>query len=285
MSEMELRKLLDERKAKHGDFSDHARITRDLKRIVAGELTLRSVRCQGGITPVMEEAIDMIQHKIGRILAGDPSEADHWDDIAGYATLVADRVRGRKQEPSANERSVPRADAVPSCGPLTAEEMAAERVKARQPAAGYDPTVIAKLSSNAEKLTILPEDTSQASITIPLGQPITPELMEEIWKFNSSTASDEWQPVPADGLFFSLGEIGVRKPSEPAEPGPKKRRGKRVRRLAKRLLWQISKFEEGCSHTFVEVGGSGRPEDCPECVRGLIDAMTRELIKAKGDRP
>jgi hypothetical protein len=38
------------------------------------------------------EALDMIAHKIGRILAGDPNHADHWDDIAGYARLVARRV-------------------------------------------------------------------------------------------------------------------------------------------------------------------------------------------------
>jgi hypothetical protein len=39
------------------------------------------------------ETLDMIAHKIGRILAGDPNVEDHWKDIAGYATLSADRVR------------------------------------------------------------------------------------------------------------------------------------------------------------------------------------------------
>jgi hypothetical protein len=32
-----------------------------------------------------------VAHKIGRILAGNPSFRDHWADIAGYAKLVADR--------------------------------------------------------------------------------------------------------------------------------------------------------------------------------------------------
>jgi hypothetical protein len=36
--------------------------------------------------------LEMIAHKIGRVLAGDPNHADHWDDIAGYARLVARRV-------------------------------------------------------------------------------------------------------------------------------------------------------------------------------------------------
>jgi hypothetical protein len=35
----------------------------------------------------------MIAHKIGRIINGDPDYIDSWDDIAGYAKLVADRLR------------------------------------------------------------------------------------------------------------------------------------------------------------------------------------------------
>jgi hypothetical protein len=35
----------------------------------------------------------MILNKVSRILAGDPGHVDHWDDIAGYATLVADILR------------------------------------------------------------------------------------------------------------------------------------------------------------------------------------------------
>jgi len=35
------------------------------------------------------EALEMICVKMARILAGDPDHADHWDDIAGYARLVA----------------------------------------------------------------------------------------------------------------------------------------------------------------------------------------------------
>ena len=32
------------------------------------------------------EALDMIAHKIGRILSGgDPHDRQHWEDIAGYA--------------------------------------------------------------------------------------------------------------------------------------------------------------------------------------------------------
>ena len=34
----------------------------------------------------------MISHKIARIMNGDPNYADNWIDIAGYATLVANRL-------------------------------------------------------------------------------------------------------------------------------------------------------------------------------------------------
>jgi hypothetical protein len=42
----------------------------------------------------MAETLDMIAHKIGRIIAGNAAEPDHWRDIAGYAQLVANRLEG-----------------------------------------------------------------------------------------------------------------------------------------------------------------------------------------------
>ena len=40
------------------------------------------------------ESLEMVQHKVARILNGDPNYADSWVDIAGYAKLVADRLEG-----------------------------------------------------------------------------------------------------------------------------------------------------------------------------------------------
>jgi hypothetical protein len=45
------------------------------------------------LSPMQREALDMTAHKIGRILAGDPDHKDHWDDIAGYTTLVARELK------------------------------------------------------------------------------------------------------------------------------------------------------------------------------------------------
>lgn len=82
--------VLAERGARYGKFKDHAFITQALKKISSEFL-----QDQGKILePSHQESIDMIFHKIGRILNGDPNYADSWVDIAGYAKLVADELQG-----------------------------------------------------------------------------------------------------------------------------------------------------------------------------------------------
>jgi len=52
---------------------------------------LRSHLIQTG-EPTLDEALNMICSKLARITNGDPYEIDHWHDIAGYATLVVNRL-------------------------------------------------------------------------------------------------------------------------------------------------------------------------------------------------
>jgi hypothetical protein len=40
------------------------------------------------------EALDMLQHKIGRILHGDPNFTDHWIDCSGYCDRVVKTING-----------------------------------------------------------------------------------------------------------------------------------------------------------------------------------------------
>jgi hypothetical protein len=82
-----VRELLAERGQTHGDYSVHARITQELKNYFRAQ--------KKAMRPVQWETLDMIAHKIGRILAGDPEFEDHWRDIAGYATLTADEIMQR----------------------------------------------------------------------------------------------------------------------------------------------------------------------------------------------
>lgn len=81
--------VLAERGARYGVFADHTKISQDLK---------ASMRQRPGwvrLADDQKEALEMVAHKIARILNGDPDFADSWVDIAGYAKLVADRLEGR----------------------------------------------------------------------------------------------------------------------------------------------------------------------------------------------
>jgi len=82
----EINEVLAERGARYGKFTGHAAVTQGIKSVMfntRGDLVL---------TADQREALEMIAHKIGRIINGDPNYADSWTDIAGYATLVANRL-------------------------------------------------------------------------------------------------------------------------------------------------------------------------------------------------
>lgn len=80
--------VLDERGARYGKFAEHAIICQTLTG------TMRIREGWDRLTCDQREALEMIAHKIARILNGDPNYADSWVDIAGYAKLVADRLGG-----------------------------------------------------------------------------------------------------------------------------------------------------------------------------------------------
>lgn len=84
-------KVLDERGSRYGSFLKHAIITQRLKAVMSDTPNWIALNDD------MVESLEMIAHKIGRILNGDPSYADSWVDIAGYAKLVADRLEGKER--------------------------------------------------------------------------------------------------------------------------------------------------------------------------------------------
>lgn len=85
---MDTETLTEERSKTHGRFSDHARITQKFKEIYFDEFQKRNARSQPPLTAQQIEALEMIAHKIGRIIAGNSDTQDHWDDIAGYAHIA-----------------------------------------------------------------------------------------------------------------------------------------------------------------------------------------------------
>ncbi|WP_353247302.1 DUF6378 domain-containing protein, partial [Limnohabitans sp.] len=81
---------LDNRAQDYGKFIEGAEIMQMLKRIVHNYIEARGTK----LAFDQREAIDMIIHKLGRIINGNPDKVDTWVDIAGYAKLVADRLEG-----------------------------------------------------------------------------------------------------------------------------------------------------------------------------------------------
>lgn len=85
--------VLDERGARYGKFIGHATVAQDLKQVIHSALVERSKH----LAADQQEALEMICHKIARIVNGDPNYSDSWIDIAGYAKLVADRLDGMER--------------------------------------------------------------------------------------------------------------------------------------------------------------------------------------------
>lgn len=77
---------LAERGNRYGSFVTHAEITQGLK------YTMQRSPQWEGLQADQKEALEMVAHKIGRILNGDPNYHDSWHDLVGYAKLVADRL-------------------------------------------------------------------------------------------------------------------------------------------------------------------------------------------------
>jgi len=82
--------VLNARGETYGKFIEGAEIMQMTKRLLHNYIKQR------GTTLAFDqlEAIDMVIHKLGRIINGNPDHIDNWVDIAGYATLVADRLKG-----------------------------------------------------------------------------------------------------------------------------------------------------------------------------------------------
>jgi hypothetical protein len=81
-SSSDVKKIIEQRQNTHGDFRKVSSMSQQL-----------CIDMQSGVNwdtmpDHFREGLEMIQHKIARILSGDPHFAEHWLDIAGYATRV-----------------------------------------------------------------------------------------------------------------------------------------------------------------------------------------------------
>ncbi len=81
--------VLNERGARYGAFNGHASTTQNLKR------AMHTTAGWARLNDSQKEALEMLQHKIGRILNGDPAYLDSWVDIVGYTQLVVNELESQ----------------------------------------------------------------------------------------------------------------------------------------------------------------------------------------------
>ena len=84
----DINEILKERGERYGRFSGHADITQRLKRIMVASPSWQHM------SDSQREAMEMIGHKMARILNGDPGFVDSWADLSGYAQLIVKQLEG-----------------------------------------------------------------------------------------------------------------------------------------------------------------------------------------------
>ena len=82
----EISATLQERGNRYGTFSGHAEVSQAIKKAMA------TGRNWDKLSADKREALEMVAHKVARILNGDPEYHDSWHDIIGYTKLVADAL-------------------------------------------------------------------------------------------------------------------------------------------------------------------------------------------------
>ena len=80
--------IIEERGRRYGEFASHAQITQAIKS------AMFSTPGWQRLNAPQREALEMIAHKMARIINGDPDYADSWRDIQGYAKLGEDASIG-----------------------------------------------------------------------------------------------------------------------------------------------------------------------------------------------
>jgi len=81
--------VLGERGGRYGHFVDTAQFADAINKVYVQSPNWETMGADN------RESLRIIANKIGRILNGDPEYDDNWRDIAGYATLVCDRINGK----------------------------------------------------------------------------------------------------------------------------------------------------------------------------------------------
>ena len=92
--------ILSEREQTHGLFREVASYSQAFKNM------MRTARNWQRLDVAQAQALEVVADKVARILCGDPSFTDHWQDGAGYFELVV-RDLAQAQAPMTREVSMP----------------------------------------------------------------------------------------------------------------------------------------------------------------------------------
>ena len=89
-----IEEVLNQRQATYGSFTKNAEVSQMLKYFMTQGTNYKQM-------PVPHrEALEMIVHKIARIVNGDPNYIDNWVDIIGYSQLVIEEIKSYEEEPN-----------------------------------------------------------------------------------------------------------------------------------------------------------------------------------------
>lgn len=81
-----IEEVLNQRQSTYGSFAKNAEVSQMLKYFMTQGTNYKQM-------PVAHrEALEMIVHKIARIVNGDPNYIDNWIDICGYSQLVIEEI-------------------------------------------------------------------------------------------------------------------------------------------------------------------------------------------------
>lgn len=96
---MKTEEILNDREKTHGNYDNVAMMTQEFDAVFG---VSQSMQLDKTSSP-QKLAIRMIFLKLARIMCGDPTYADHWDDIAGYAMLgkgISSKMEHMQEEPT-----------------------------------------------------------------------------------------------------------------------------------------------------------------------------------------
>lgn len=91
---LELEKILAERGSNYGDYGVMSDFAQRLKTVIKSQHKFEYM------PPEMKESLELMCTKIARIMVGDHNVIDSWQDIAGYADLIAKRLKERRGIPT-----------------------------------------------------------------------------------------------------------------------------------------------------------------------------------------